>query len=169
MQQVKRARPSSWGASGRAGTAATVDSGQMYSTTNYEPPIALGLTKNGRFITPYKIVPLNNEMVLAQAVRNQFGTEKAVSIPLIVLSFAEKAGIRWFVWRHDRRMEMKRILLTNIRRRGNLRPDREFYFPLSFMQSVPWATWSYADRVVRLGPTVPEPDGRQMMLFGAYS
>jgi len=124
--------------------------------------------KAGRPIRPYKVVPLDGQMVLAQVVRHQAGTEKAISIPMIVLDFAERAGIRWYYHRNDRTMTMRRIPLSGIRRRGNLRADHEVYIPFDFMEEVPWQSWPWAKRVISLGPTVPEPAGHQLSLLPGF-
>jgi len=123
--------------------------------------VALQVWKRGRWCTVAKIVLLDGQMVLAVAVRHQQGTTSTVSIPLLALDHAEARGCRWFVWRHDRRYEMRRIRLDTLRAEGWLQADGEVYIPLERMERVPWAKWPYAEREIRLAPVVEpgaEPD-----------
>jgi len=168
MLHKQKARPGRHWGRAASGSVAVANRPQPHFTTTPRQPVALEIIKNGRSIKPFKLVPLNGEMVLAQVVRHQHGTEKAISVPVIVLNFAERAGIRWYYHRNDRIMEMRRILLADIRRRGNLRADHEVYIPFDFMEDVPWQGWPWAKRVISLGPTVPEPAGHQLSLLPGF-
>ncbi len=170
MLRRNGARPGLAAGGRAAGTAAVVANRpqpQSVPSAISRQPVALEIVKNGRPIKPFKVVPLDGEMVLAQVVRHQAGTEKAISVPLIVLDYAETVGIRWYYHRNDRTMTMRRIPLAAIRR-GTLRADREVYIPFNFMQEVTWQWWPFAERVISLGPTVPEPAGRQLILLPGF-
>lgn len=163
MQVRWEARPGAWRQGSGQNSAAVTSNRAQYSGDS--EPAVLEIVKDGRLIRPYKLVPLNGEVVLAQAVRNQPGTEKCVSVPIMVLGFAEGSGVRWFYWRHDRLMAMRRIRLADVRKRGQLRKNGEIYVPLDLMETVDWETWAYATRVIRLGATGPTPKDQQLLLF----
>ena len=100
-------------------------------------------------------------MVLAQVVRNQQGTEKAISVPVIVLDFAEKAGVRWYYHRNDRTMTMRRIPLASIRRG-----------PFGLIENCTShsASWRGTVAVVAFRQTgnLPWPDGARTCRTAAY-
>lgn len=132
-----------------------------YSTTCV--PVALQVHKRGRCSIVAKVITLNGAPVLAVAVRHQRGTAAVVSVPVLAVDYAERAGCRYFYWRHDRRNEMRRISLEALRAEGWLQGDGELYIPLDCMEQVPYAHWEYATNVVRLRP---EPQAVQLGLLG---
>jgi hypothetical protein len=154
----REARPRLAGG-GRAARTETARSGRR-NCSMVRGPVALEIIKNGRTITPYKLVPMGGELVLAQVVRSQRGTDQALSVPMIVLDFGEKMGVEHFYWRQDKQMVMRRIPPSEIRRKGRLQENHEVYFPFSFMEQVPWKAWPFATRAIKLGPTVPYHDSR---------
>lgn len=129
-------------------------------------PVALQVPKRGRWCTVAKVVPLDGVPVLAIAVRHQRGTARVVSIPVAVLDFAQRAGCCWFVWRNDRKLEMRRITLADLWRQGWLRGG-EVYLPLTAMELVPWRAWAFATQVVRLNQERPTPTQLPLPLEGA--
>src|SRR5690606_28602540 len=83
---------------------------QPHSITSWRP-VAIEYWKRGRWCVVAKVVPLEGEPVLAVAVRGQRGTERALSLPVPVLEYAEACGCKWLVRRDDRAHTMGRIRL----------------------------------------------------------
>jgi len=119
--------------------------------------LALQIRKRGRWLTVAKLVELDGEPVLGVAWRNQKGTSKAVSLPLVAVAYAEAHGVRRFVLRDDRLGTAKTIALADMRRRGWIGADGELYIKLEDMMPTPWRPWAYAERVVRLGEAKAAP------------
>ena len=140
----------------------------QYATTsgNRQAPVALAVHKRGRWVVVAKVVPLGGEPVLAVCWRNQQGTRQAVSVPLAAVALAEAHGAERFVLRDDRSGTMRDIGLDDMRKQGWIGQDGELYIKLDAMRPVPWASWPYAERVVRLGQEAePEPVAVQAALL----
>lgn len=133
-------------------------------------PVALALSKRGRLCTVAKVVPLDGEPVLATVWRNQHGTRQAVSIPLSALAYAEAQGCRRFVLRDDRAGTMRSIGLEEVRHKGWIGADGEYYVKLEDMAPCPWRPWPYAERTVNLDKAISEgpaePEGVQLGFWG---
>jgi len=127
--------------------------------------VALQIRKRGRWLTVAKVVPLDGEPVLAVAWRNQKGTSRAVSLPLVAVSYAEAHGARSFVLRDDRLGVARSITLADMRRKGWIGADGELYIKLADMTPCPWRPWAYATETVRLGDEA-EGGAVQLKLFG---
>jgi hypothetical protein len=129
--------------------------------SQYEP-VALCLFKRGRDCVIAKLTTFigNDEPILAIAVKNQVGTSEMISLPLVIIDYAQQQGVMWLYWRRDRfPMEMRRVELQTLKGSGYLQRDGEIYFPLEKMEIVPWCQWEYAQRVVRLDyKAEAEPD-----------
>ena len=131
-----------------------------------QEPVALAVHKRGRWVVVGKVVPLDGEPVLAVCWRNQQGTCQAVSVPLAAVAFAETHGAERFLLRDDRSGTMRDIGLDDMRKQGWIGQDGELYIKLDAMRPVPWASWPYAERVVRLGQEAePEPVAVQAALL----
>ena len=133
-------------------------------------PVALQVFKRGRWCIVAKLTNLDSELVLGIAIKEQQGTQEMVSLPLQVIDYAQSHGAWWLYWRRDRHpVEMRRVELQTLKRKGFLQRDGEVYFPLAAMEPVPWRQWEYAEKVIRLAPEVKEdkPDlnvPKQLML-----
>jgi hypothetical protein len=126
---------------------------------------ALLVHKRGRWVTVAKIVKLDDEPILAMAVRHQRGTSRAISLPLPVVAHAESRGCRWFYRRDDRAGTMGRIALADMRQRGWIGSDGELYVKLTDLEPTPWKKWAYAKSEMRIGPQPnPEPQQRRLAL-----
>lgn len=125
--------------------------------SQYEP-VALSIYKRGRDCIIAKLTTFlkDIEPILAIAVKNQIGTSEMVSLPVVVIEYAQQRGATWLYWRRDHAMEMRRVDLQTLRRRGYLQRDGEIYFPLSAMEPVPWRQWEFAKRVIKLNTQVNE-------------
>jgi hypothetical protein len=126
---------------------------------------ALLVHKRGRWVTVAKIVKLDDEPILAVAVRHQRGTSRAVSLPLSVVAHAESRGCRWFYRRDDRAGTMGRIALADMRQRGWIGSDGELYIKLTDLEPTPWKKWTYAVETVRLGDRHLGTGARQLALL----
>ena len=107
--------------------------------------------------------------ILGTVWRNQSGTSTALSLPRQVLLDAQRRGAVQFYLRDDNRHLMWRYPLIEFLR-GRLQSDGEHYILISWMESVPWRAWAYAEAEMCFGePTVkdvPEPVAEQLSLFG---
>jgi len=114
-------------------------------------PVALAVRKHGRWCVVAKVSTFigSNEPILAVAWRNQRGTEAAVSLPVDVIKYAERAGVVNFYLRNDKTMEMLTCPLATFNR-GRLAADGERYIPFSWLRSVPWRDWQFATQVVHI-------------------
>ena len=123
-------------------------------------PVALAVFKRSKWCIVAKLTTLDGEPVLGIAVKQQQGTDTTISVPVQVVDYAERHGARWLYWRKDRYpVEMRRILLSRVRKDGYLQRDGEFYIHLSAMEPVLWRQWEYAKRVVNLTAQVEvKPD-----------
>lgn len=124
------------------------------NTTQFEKgqvPVALQIKKRGRWCTVAKVTRFvgGHSFILAVAWRSQIGTREAISLPSVVLDYAQRLGVRWFYLRDDRKRKMLACPLATFWR-GRLHPDGEFYVPLTWLEEVPLVDWIYAERVVRL-------------------
>lgn len=122
-------------------------------------PVALSIYKRGKDCIIAKLTTFlnGNEHILAIAVKNQVGTSEMVSLPVVVIDYAQQHGARWLYWRRDRHpMEMRRLELRRMRGGGFLQSDGEVYFPLANMDSGPWRQWEYAAKVIRLANEASE-------------
>jgi len=112
--------------------------------------VALQIFKRGRPCIVGKLVPLDGELVLAVVWRNQRGTQRAVSVPLSALAYAEAHGAQRFVLRDDRTHTMRCIDLAGMRRIGWVGVDGELYIRLADMTPMPWRSWPFAEQVISL-------------------
>jgi hypothetical protein len=120
-------------------------------------PLALAIDKRHRTVIVAKLTFLDGEPVLGIAWKEQQGTIDCISVPLVVLGFAEQQGARHLFWRRDRHpLEMRRIALADLRRWW-LQADGEVYVPLSELEPVPWRRWPYAHQVLVLGEDAQSP------------
>jgi hypothetical protein len=121
-------------------------------------PTALQVWKRGRWVTVAKITRFVDGYapILAVAWRSQIGTREAISLPSVVLDYAQRQGVRWFYLRNDRQRKMWSCPLGTFSR-GRLHADDERYIPLSWLTPVPWCDWVYAQRVVRLQRDATQP------------
>lgn len=129
-------------------------------------PIALAVSKRGRWCTIAKVTRLlgTHEPVLAVVWRNQQGTREAISLPPAVLQFAKALGVRTFVLRDDRRMQMWRCPVDAFEKPPAwVGHDGERYLRLADLQPTAWQDWLYAERVVRLNQPPPEPVAAQQL------
>lgn len=126
-------------------------------------PVALQIHKRGKICTVAKLTHFNGDHtpILAIAWRNQQGTREAVSVPLLVLDYAQAHGARQFVLRNDRTGRMYAIGLDEMRHAGWIGADGELYIKIGDLHPVPWRDWAYATEVVRLDEALkgePEPE-----------
>jgi len=135
---------------GAYGTEAAANRPHGQYTTEWRP-VALQVWKRGRWATVAKIVPLEGEIVLGVAIRNQIGTDRAISLPLCVVAYAEELGCRWFYRRDDRSNTMGRISLAKMKRHGWQGRDGELYIFLTDLEPVAWRPWAYAMDTKRIG------------------
>lgn len=154
------------GAAGGGNEIWTAGSHPQPHYTRYGNPVALVVRKRGRECVVGKVVPLDGELVLAVAVRNQQGTATTVSMPVVAMDYAERNGCRWLYHRDDRRGVMRRIRLENLRRLGWLATSdgiAEQFVRLGDMELVSWRRWSYVEDTLLLEPERieewPEPAG----------
>jgi len=122
-------------------------------TESQVEPVALSIYKRGKDCIIAKLTAFldDSESILAIAVKNQVGTSEMVSLPVVVIDYAQRHDARWLYWRRDRYpLEMRRILLGKVRKEGYLQRDGEIYLPLASMEPVPWRQWEYAERVIHL-------------------
>jgi hypothetical protein len=105
-----------------------------------------------------KIVPLDGQSVLAVCWRGQVGTREALSVPLVAVGYAEAQGAKRFVLRDDRSGVMRSIELAKMRKLGWVGRDGELYVKLADMRTVPWASWPFAERTIKLAEPTPEPE-----------
>ena len=130
---------------------------RAYETESQAEATALAVFKRGRWCVIAKLTNLNGELVLGIAIKEQQGTQEMVSLPLQVIDYAQSHGARWLYWRRDRHpVEMRRVELQTLKRKGFLQRDGEVYLPLATMEPVPWRQWEYAEKVIRLAPEVKE-------------
>jgi len=130
---------------------------RAYETESQVEPVALQVFKRGRWCVVGKLTRLGNDTVLGIAIKEQQGTQEMVSLPLQVIDYAQSHGARWLYWRRDRHpVEMRRVELQTLKRKGFLQRDGEVYLPLATMEPVPWRQWEYAEKVIRLAPEVKE-------------
>jgi len=131
-------------------------------------PVALAVHKGGRWRIVAKITHFAGDsgLILAVAWRNQRGTEAAVSLPVDVIKYAERAGVVNFYLRNDKTMEMLTCPLATFNR-GRLAADGERYIPLAWLRSVPWRDWAFAGQIIRLADS-PQKSGEpgQLNLWG---
>lgn len=182
MLDVK-ARPR-WQAGGRAAGQERLVIVHSHSTSPAwsGQPVCLAIHKSGRGsdtdgwcrvakLTTFKGA---DTPILATAWQAQRGTDKAISLPEVVLDYAEAAGATSFYLQDRRRRLMWTTPLATFRR-GALRPDGERYVPLAWLEPTPYREWEYAEPVLRLTPPPPPrrgpaalttPAGRQLTLFG---
>jgi hypothetical protein len=127
-------------------------------------PIALRVRKPGRgsagdgWVTVAKLTSFvgDTQPILAIAWKEQRGTSRKVSVPAIVLDFAERAGARFLYLADFQRALMARMPVSQVRR-GLLQADGEFYVDIADLESVAFRKWLYAaetkdlDRPGKLG------------------
>jgi hypothetical protein len=130
-------------------------------TTNSFTPVALAVWKRGRWCVVAKVSTFigSHEPILAVAWRNQCGTEAAVSLPVDVIKYAERAGVVNFYLRNDKTMEMLTCPLATFNR-GRLAGDGERYVPIGWLRSVSWRDWKFAAQVVHI-TGLPEMGGEK--------
>ncbi len=135
-------------------------------------PVALAVKKPGRgsardgSVIVAKVTAFEGETepILAVAWRSQRGTTAAISVPVVVVDFARRAGVERFYLRDDRR-RLAWTCSLDLFNRGRLQADGERYLPLSWLKPVPWREWAYAERVVRLENPMAEPTAEQLHLL----
>jgi hypothetical protein len=114
-------------------------------------PVALAVRKHGRWCVVAKVTAFTGDsrLILAVAWRSQRGTTAAVSLPISVIEFAERAGVVDFFLRDDKTMRMYTCPLATFNR-GRLAADSERYVPLAWLRAVPWRDWRFATQVVHI-------------------
>ena len=114
-------------------------------------PVALAVQKRGRWCVVAKVTVFtgSHEPILAVAWRGQRGTTAAVSLPISVIEFAERAGVVEFFLRNDRLLKMLACPLATFHR-GRLAADGERYVPISWLRPVPWRDWVFAKQTICL-------------------
>jgi hypothetical protein len=122
-------------------------------------PVALAVQKRGRWCIVAKVTHFigDSEPILAVAWRGQQGTTAAVSLPISVIEFAERAGVVEFFLRNDRLLKMLACPLATFHR-GRLAADGERYVPISWLRPVPWRDWAFAGQIIRLADS-PQKSG----------
>ncbi|MCL5075117.1 MAG: hypothetical protein M1136_05625 [Chloroflexi bacterium] len=152
MQHLNnRARyPSAWQAGGGNGQTLRGASTPQHFTTG--EPLALQVSKRGRWCTVGKVTFVNGEPILGIAHRFQAGVDKVVSVPLVVLDYAEACGCLWLYFRRDLTREAWRISLADLRKLGYLGPGAgaEFYIHIDKMEPTNFPNWQYAETTIRL-------------------
>lgn len=131
-------------------------------------PVALQIWKRGKWCTVAKVTYLDGAPVLAVAHKGQHGVTSCISIPVGALDYAEQCRCTWLYFRDDRRMRMGRIRLADLRAKGWLQADGEYYVPLADLEPVPWRRWPYAERVLRLGEPEPGPEAREPLQLALW-
>ena len=131
-------------------------------------PVALAVRKHGRWCVVAKVTAFTGDsrLILAVAWRSQRGTTAAVSLPISVIEFAERAGVVDFFLRDDKTMTMRTCPLATFNR-GRLAADGERYMPISWLRPVPWRDWVFAGQIIRLVDS-PQKSGEpgQLNLWG---
>lgn len=168
------ARPLGLPATGRAAQTASVASTRQQDSTTTAGPVAVEVFKPGRgsAANGWCVVAVltrflnDDELILRTTWREQHGTDKAISLPVSVLNYAEAAGVQRFYLRDDRpgRRRMWTCGLSTFRR-GGLRADGERYIPLDWLQEVAWRDWLYATETKRLDAADNRHNERQLTLL----
>lgn len=115
------------------------------------PPVALRVWKNRVPIIVGKLTFLGKDLVLGIAIKNQRGTAILISVPLVVLQYAQGRGVSSLYWRRDREpREMRRIEIDQLQSCG-WEENGEIYILLERMERVPWEPWPYAEQIIDLG------------------
>ena len=168
MLSMRRARPGlATGGRAAAGTVAVADRPRLHSTTCRQPE-ALAIRKRGRWCVVAKLTYFDGgrEPILAVVWRGQRGTKTAISMPVVAIEYARRAGATRFYLRDDRAMTMLTCDLSTFDR-GRLQSDGERYIPLNWLEPVPWRAWAFAETTVQLQAHLrPEPAGPQPQLPG---
>ncbi|MBI4497070.1 MAG: hypothetical protein HY689_04120 [Chloroflexi bacterium] len=154
MRRHSDARPpaSLAAAGGRAGGKG------LESTHGEYTPVALQVAKRGRIICPAKLTSFlgSNAPVLMTVHRHQIGVEQVVSLPNVVVDYAEQHGATRYYFVRERDRLMVSIALAEVRRSG-WQQRNEYYIPIEAMAPAPWRAWRYATEAVVLEHTPPPP------------
>lgn len=150
---------------------ATVDSGRQHDSSTKREPIALEIFKRNRWCTVAKVTFLDGDRILAIAHRNQHGVRSTISVPLVILDYAEGAGCRWFYFRRDQTGQMWRTALVELRKAGWLVASdgvAEVFVKIDRMEPVTWRKWAYAKRTIKLNEA-DKLSERQLDLFAGVA
>ena len=171
MWQNSGARPRG---GGRARLASTL-SGRTQGRPDFTP-VVLTVQKRGAWQCIAKLVvahPLG-EVVLAMPYRHRQSVEH-VSLPPAALNFARAHGATAWVVRLDLQGECYALPLADVERVGWLHPSDgrpEWFVPIAKFEPMPWQSWAFVERTIRLGLEPPEQPPAapaapcQLALFG---
>ena len=118
--------------------------------------IALAVFKRNRECIVAKLTRFcdnGSERILAIAHRNQSGVSTTISVPLVVLDFAEAHNVHCLYFRRDTTGEMWRVSLQELRKVGYLQtsdgiPER--FIKIAQMQRCNWRKWQFATKTIVL-------------------
>jgi hypothetical protein len=108
-----------------------------------------------RWVTVAKFVDVGGEPVLGIPYRHRRRLQEQVSLPLVVVRYAQEHGAAAIVIRLDDEHTAYRLSLEEALRLGQrewLDGQVEVWLDLVLFDECPWPDWPFAVQVVRLGP-----------------
>jgi hypothetical protein len=108
-----------------------------------------------RWVTVAKLVDMGDERVLGIPYRHRQRLQERVSLPLVVIRYAQEHGARAIVVRFDDERLAFRLPLEEALRLGRrelLEGQPELWLSLELFEECPWPAWPYTTRIIRLGP-----------------
>jgi hypothetical protein len=119
-----------------------------------------------RWVTVAKLVDVGGERVLAIPYRHRQRLQGWVTLPLVVVRYAQEHGATAVIIRLDHERLAFRLPLEEALRLGRREPlegQPELWLSLELFEECPWPAWPYATKIIRLGPG-PEELPRQLSL-----
>jgi hypothetical protein len=156
--------PATWGRGAGPGVRASSRPRHYFTT----PAVVLQVYRPSlrRWVTVAKLVDVGDELVLAIPYRHRQRLQQRVSLPLVVIRYAQEHGARAIIVRFDDERLAFRLPLGEALRLGWREPlegQPELWLSLELFEECPWPAWPYTTRIIRLGPG-PEELPRQLSL-----
>jgi len=130
---------------------------------------ALTVHKRHKLCVVAKLTSFYNddELILAIVHRHQSGTETLISVPVVVLNYAEARNVKMLYFRNDKQAVMRCISLAHLKKKAYLKESDgvlEYFIRIADMQPCAWRYWLFVTKTVVL-TNKQQVDVKQLAMF----